>query len=182
MNNEKPLTKNELLEALKPFATKADFSEFATKSDLIHVVTKDDLTHFATKYDLAHFATKDDIAHFATKDDLLKFATKDDLLKFATKEDLLRFATKDDLLKFATKDDLAHFATKETLIKELQMVRNEFKDELFKTRIALENKIDSVHEELESDINRLAKMCAQEFLVTQNNERRIGILEKNVLV
>lgn len=110
MNNEKPLTKNELLEALKPFATKADFNEFATK------------------------------------------------------------------------DDLVHFATKDTLIKELQMVRNEFKDELFKTRIALENKIDSVHEELESDINRLAKMCAQEFLITQNNERRIGILEKNVLV
>lgn len=72
-----PLTKQDLLEALKPikeelkgFAKKTDLADFAKKSDLANFATKDDLKEFAKKTDLANFATKDDLKVFPTKKDL----------------------------------------------------------------------------------------------------------------
>ncbi len=53
---------------------------------------QEELKGFATRDDLERFATKDDLKRFATKDDLERFATKDDLketrraLEHATQE------------------------------------------------------------------------------------------------
>ena len=94
------VTKDDLKNALTPYATKDDL-----KNALTPYATKDDLKNALTPY-----ATKDDLKNaltpYATKDDLKQFATKDDLKQFATKDDLKQFATKDDLKQFATKDDL----------------------------------------------------------------------------
>ncbi len=54
-----PLTKQDLLEALKPI--KEELKGFAKKSDLVNFVTKDDIKGFAKKTDLENFATKSDI-------------------------------------------------------------------------------------------------------------------------
>ncbi len=65
MVNEKPLTINNLVTALKK-------AGFTTKNDLKQFTTKDDLKRFATKDDLKEFATKEDLKNFATKDDITK--------------------------------------------------------------------------------------------------------------
>lgn len=79
-----PLTKQDLLEALKPI--KEELKGFAKKTDLADFAKKSDLVNFATKVDLKNFATKDDLKEFAKKTDLANFATKDDLKVLPTKE------------------------------------------------------------------------------------------------
>ena len=59
------MVKNELEEVKKNMVTKDDL--------------KDELKDFATKDDLKDFATKDDLKDFATKGDLKDFATKQDV-------------------------------------------------------------------------------------------------------
>lgn len=67
------VTKDDLKEELKSFATKEDLKSFVTKDDL-----KSELQNFATKDDL-----KQELQNFPTKDDL-----KQELEGFATKSNL----------------------------------------------------------------------------------------------
>ncbi|WP_370327545.1 hypothetical protein [Euzebya sp.] len=60
----------------------ARLDQTVTRDDL-----REELRGFATEDQLKAFATKDDFKAFATKDDLKAFATKDDLKAFATKEE-----------------------------------------------------------------------------------------------
>jgi hypothetical protein len=111
-NLDQPVTRRELREELKAFATKEDLKAFATKEDLNAFATKEDLKAFATKEDLKAFATKEDLKAFATKDDLKAFPTKDDLKAFATKDDLLamrdELRTHFDMVAESFKSDLAN--------------------------------------------------------------------------
>ena len=77
-----PVTKDDLRNELRAFATKRDLEAFATKRDLEAFATKGDLEAFATKGDLEAFATMRDLEVFATKVDLAAFATKRDLQEF----------------------------------------------------------------------------------------------------
>jgi hypothetical protein len=67
-NLHQPVTRSELREELKAFATKEDLKAFATREDLKAFATKEDLKAFATKEDLKAFATRDDL--LAMRDEL----------------------------------------------------------------------------------------------------------------
>lgn len=83
MKQEKQLTKNDLLEALKPMHKElSKFSSFITKQDLLEALVPiyKELARFPTKQEL-----HDELSRFATRQELHKelsqFVTKNDLLK-----------------------------------------------------------------------------------------------------
>jgi len=106
------LTKADLAEALKPFATKADLQGFATKADLAQFATKEDLRDFATKKDLQRFATKEDLRRFATKEDFAVLASQVGKIEatMARREDLAVTNAEVKLLRAKLDQSIASYA------------------------------------------------------------------------
>ena len=85
MTKDKPLTKSELIAALKEIKVVTQPNLISTLKE-VKVVTQPDLDSTLKKMGVA---TKDDLKDFATKGDIKNFATKDDLKDFATKDSIL---------------------------------------------------------------------------------------------